>query len=444
MCLKKAKKYACSILTKQQAIPHAFFFPKILILWRSKRFNMETIQSPPQNLATAAEKYVKQYFRDHIDEKYFYHNFQHTCDVIETARRLGAGYALSVNDTEALIVAAWFHDTGYDQGAAGHEARGQVNVRRFLEKHAYPEAGIQKVEHLIEATQISFQPRNLLEEVIRDSDYSHLGSELYWDRCSRVRQELLMTRQSFLTEEEWVQFELDFITNHHYHTELARQYFDNGKFKNIKQLKKYQQRIAPSEDSNEDRKLKKQKKKTEKEFKEMNLGRGVETMYRNTHRTHLNLSVMADNKANIMLSINAIIISIVISSLIPSFEQHPEYIIPTFLLLAVCLAALIFAILSTRPKITKGEFSREEIENKRTNLLFFGNFYNMTLDDFDWGMTEMIKDRDFLYSSMTRDIYYLGKVLAQKYRYLRICYSIFMYGLIAVVFAFAIALWLNS
>jgi hypothetical protein len=157
----------------------------------------------------------------------------------------------------------------------------------------------------------------------------------------------------------------------------------------------------------------------------------------------LNLSAIADNKANIMLSINAIIMSIAISSLIPNFNAHPELILPTFLLLAVCLGALIFAILSTRPKITKGEFTREDIAKKQTNLLFFGNFYNMKLEDFDWGMKEMIQDRDFLYSSMTRDIYFLGKVLAQKYRFLRICYSIFMFGLILVVIAFGLVLWLN-
>ena len=135
--------------------------------------------------------------------------------------------------------------------------------------------------------------------------------------------------------------------------------------------------------------------------------------------------------------------SIVISSLIPSFNSHPELIWPTFLLLAVCLSALVFAILSTRPKITKGEFTREDIAKRQTNLLFFGNFYNMNLEDFDWGMKEMIQDRDFLYSSMTRDIYFLGKVLAQKYRFLRICYSIFMFGLILVVIAFGLVLWIN-
>jgi hypothetical protein len=184
---------------------------------------------------------------------------------------------------------------------------------------------------------------------------------------------------------------------------------------------------------------KKKKGKKAKKKKKQNLGRGVETMYRTTYRTHINLSSIADNKANIMLSINAIIISIVVSNLATKLDSNPHLILPTALLLFVCMLSLVFAILSTRPKITKGKFSREDIENKQANLLFFGNFYNMDLDDFHWGMMEMLKDPDFLYSSMTRDLYYLGVVLAKKYRYLRICYSIFMYGLIISLIGFGIA-----
>ena len=63
----------------------------------------------------------------------------------------------------------------------------------------------------------------------------------------------------------------------------------------------------------------------------------------------------------------------------------------------------------------------------------------MKLDDFQWGMMEMIKDSDFQYSSMTRDLYFLGKVLAQKYRYLTFCYNIFMFGMILSVILFAMA-----
>jgi protein-S-isoprenylcysteine O-methyltransferase Ste14 len=196
---------------------------------------------------------------------------------------------------------------------------------------------------------------------------------------------------------------------------------------------------------------KRQKRKARKRFEEngfsddlgtknINLGRGVETMFRTTYRTHVNLSSIADNKANIMLSINAIVISIVVSTLLPKIIENSRLIIPTIILLSVCLLSIIFATLSTRPKITEGKSTLEGIKQKRSNLLFFGNFYSMKLEEFHWGMTEMIKDPDFVYSSMTRDLYFLGIVLAKKYRYLRICYSIFMFGLVLAVLAFVIAL----
>jgi hypothetical protein len=162
-------------------------------------------------------------------------------------------------------------------------------------------------------------------------------------------------------------------------------------------------------------------------------------MFRTTYRSHTNLSTLADNKANIMLSINGIIISIVISSLVPKLSSEHRLIIPTFVLLAVCLTSLVFAILASSPKVTSGVYSREDIKNRTSNLLFFGNFYKMPIEDYHWGVMEMIKDNDFLYSSMTRDLYYLGIVLALKYKLLRICYMVFMLGLIAAVLAFGIA-----
>jgi Family of unknown function (DUF5706) len=93
--------------------------------------------------------------------------------------------------------------------------------------------------------------------------------------------------------------------------------------------------------------------------------------------------------------------------------------------------------LSTRPKITTGTVTKADIEAKKSNLLFFGNFFNMKLEDYQWGMNEMINDPDFQYASMTRDLYFLGKVLAQKYKLLTYCYNVFMYGMITVVVVFA-------
>ncbi len=396
-----------------------------------------------KDIRQEARQYVERFYEDCVSKDYVYHNFEHVKEVVDAAKRIASHYPLADSELEILVLAAWFHDTGYDRGPDNHEARSCEHAKAFLLKRSYPEEDLKVVLECIMATKVPHQPKNLLEEILCDADMSHLGKSTYWEWCSRVRQELNLTQKRLMSEREWVDFELNFMLGHQYFTEAARQLNEAGKKQHIKQLRKHRQRFYPDEEAGGGEEAtgeeKKKKKKRKKENKKFNLGRGVETMYRTTYRTHINLSSIADNKANIMLSINGIIISIVVSSLATKLDSNPHLIIPTVLFLCICTASLVFAILSTRPKITKGEFSREDIEKKRANLLFFGNFYNMKLEDFHWGMMEMIKDSDFLYSSMTRDLYYLGVVLAKKYQYLRMSYTIFMYGLILSLIAFGIA-----
>ena len=404
-----------------------------------------------KNLLEEVELYIKKFYEERISPEYVYHNFEHIREVVDAINQIAAGYDLTEKELEILRLAAWFHDTGYDDGPDQHEERSCQHATAFLRSVDYPEEDLKQVLEVILATRVPYRPANLLQEIMCDADMSHLGNKTYWDRCGRVRQELNLTQKRLMSEPEWVELELNFVRNHHYDTEVAQMMYEDRKQKHIRQLIKHRKRLYPEgvpeavkegeEEKEEDRKKKKtgQQKKTRNDLKQINLGRGVETMYRTNYRTHIALSSIADNKANIMLSINAIIISIVVSNLATKLDTNPQLIVPTLLLLASCLFSLIFAILSTRPKVTEGRFTREDIEKKKANLLFFGNFYRMDLEDFHWGMLEMIKDSDFLYSSMTRDLYYLGVVLAKKYQYLRICYSIFMFGLIISMIAFAVA-----
>lgn len=403
------------------------------------------------SLLLEVEAYVTNFITEQVPKEYAYHDIQHTVSVVNDAREIGKQFDLSEIEMEILLLAAWFHDTGYDKGAMNHEERGARYAREYLSGQEYSEKDLQRIEDCILATKMPHDPKSLLERIICDADLGHIGQKIYWERCSKVRQEMALTKDLIMTDQEWVDFELEFMDRHEFQTPVAKQLYDRRKKKHIKQLHKQKVRLNPhaaytvdsiSNISNSSQKKNKKSKKPKSEIKEYNLGRGVETMYRTTYRTHVNLSSIADNKANIMLSINAIVISITLSVLTPRFPENPKLIFPTMVLLGVCLLAVIFATLSTRPKITEGKFTVEDIKAKKSNLLFFGNFYNMKMDDFHWGMMEMIKDPDFLYSSMTRDLYYLGVVLAKKYRYLRICYGIFMYGLIVAVLTFAVAFML--
>jgi hypothetical protein len=85
----------------------------------------------------------------------------------------------------------------------------------------------------------------------------------------------------------------------------------------------------------------------------------------------------------------------------------------------------------------------EKIKEGKTNLFFFGNFYKMDYDDYVRGLREVISRDEYIDQSIFKDLYNLGKTLGEKYRQLRICYTIFMAGVVASVLAFAITFYLK-
>ena len=171
--------------------------------------------------------------------------------------------------------------------------------------------------------------------------------------------------------------------------------------------------------------------------------RGVQTYFRSNYRNHINLSAIADNKANIMIGINAILISVLITFL--SYrnigENQPQVLLPLIIFLASGLASLIFAVLAVRPKITMVNPKGTTLDEAKRNITFFGNFVTLDLDEYEAAMDEVFNDSSLLYGNMVRDLYFLGKVLEKKYRFLSMSYNIFMVGFIATVLSFVIALF---
>ena len=176
-----------------------------------------------------------------------------------------------------------------------------------------------------------------------------------------------------------------------------------------------------------------------KKPKKKDPGRGIDTVFRITSNNNQRLSSQADSKAHILIQVNSIIISVLLSLLLRKIEDHTNLAIPAVILLTVNLVTIIFSILATRPHIPPGKFTRADLEEKKVNLLFFGNFYKMSLEEYAGGMLQLLEDRDFLYGSLIRDVYYQGIALGKKYRWLRLSYNVFMYGLIASVISFLIA-----
>ena len=394
--------------------------------------------NPSENqIVEKASEYVSGILNERLPRWALYHSHAHTLEVVESTREIAAGSRLNKSDTEVVLLAAWFHDTGYTELIDGHEERSASIAGEFLQHAGYPDERIEKVKGCIMATRLPQRPENLLEEIVCDADISHIGKKGFFRKSDLMRLEWEKHRGNTYTVVEWLNINVAFVAKHQFHTDYARSAFSKARLKNLGKLQKRLLEASELERQKSSDATAKQKKGEEKNRRPEQ--RGFETMFRTVPKNHLDLTSLADQKAHLMISNNSIILSVVVGLLLGKFDTNPYLIPPTLILVVVCLSAIVLAILATRPKITSGRFSKEDIQQKKVNLLFFGNFHNMTLSDFEGGMWEMMNDRDYLYGSMIKDVYFLGKVLGQKYKYLRWSYTIFMYGLVFAVLAYVVA-----
>jgi len=381
-----------------------------------------------------AEQFVFTLFKDKLSPAYTYHNFSHTLKVVAAAKEIIASDKLSENEITSLLLAAYFHDTGYTNGCEAHEEKSVEIFHEFAFAEKIDDETIRLTEELIRATEFIKEPTTHLHAIIRDADTSHFGEKNYMQTSELLRDEWATVSNQTFTDAEWLAGNRKMLTQkHRYQTDYAKLNWQKRKDKNIILIQEKINELGTSGELKQP--VKKAKDDAEKP------GRGVETMFKVTLNNHTQLSQIADSKANILLSVNAIIISISLSTLIPKLDSagNAHLVTPTFILLLFSVISIIFAILSTRPKVTTGSFTRKEINDRKVNLLFFGNFYKMPLDEYQWAMNEMMQDKDYLYNSMIKDLYYLGLVLNRKYKLLRITYNIFMLGIIVSVIAFVFA-----
>jgi predicted metal-dependent HD superfamily phosphohydrolase len=422
------------------------------------------------NILEQAQHYVRSFFDTHVNDKLVYHNRKHTERVVESAVQIAQHYQL--NDAEFFIVkvAAWFHDIGYLTGdGPGHEERGARMAEAFLEGTGVDRGIIDSIRKCILATQLPQRAVTLVEQIVCDADLYHLGTEEFSERNKLMRKEAEAVHNKKISKEEWRKGTIRFLESHHYYTDYCRLLLNEKQQENLGKLKAKEpadeehvlngllrqhglleaagkngnplegllRKAGVSDDPGSGDGEKQATK--EKKNKKKDPGRGIDTVFRITSNNNQRLSSQADSKAHILIQVNAIIISVLLSLLLRKIEDHTNLAIPATLLLFVNLVTIIFSILATRPHIPPGTFTKADLDDKKVNLLFFGNFYRMSLEEYAGGMLVMMDDKDFLYGSLIRDVYYQGIALGKKYMWLRWSYNVFMYGLIASVLAFLVA-----
>src|SRR5690606_1357538 len=343
------------------------------------------------DLIKDTEHFVLELFKDKLPNTYIYHNFNHTQRVVKSTKELIENSQLNVKEEEALMLASWLHDTGYTVKFEGHEEESVKIARDFLSRKNVDEEIIKMVENCILATKFDRKPGTPLEYIIKDADSSHLAKEYFLELSEFLRQELQLLNISNYTSSEWLDENIKMFTEKH-------KFFTNYAMRNWKPLKDKNLSELLNRKNKDQQKLKKEETKAilKAEAKNNNPERSIQTLFRVTLRNHIALSEIADTKANILLSVNAIIISLALANLIPQLDAatHKHLLIPTLILIVFSVASIILSIMSTRPNVTSGQFTKEQVEKREVNLLFFGNFHKMPFDQFKWGLTKLIQDKD--------------------------------------------------
>lgn len=378
-----------------------------------------------------AKLFIIDYFSQNNDPKYLFHTLEHTLNVAGQTETIGKAEGLTETEMQAVQIAAWFHDVGYLIQEDDHESFSIRTVRSFLEKYSVEPVVLQMVEACIQATKRDHEPLTLPEKVIMDADVSHLGDPDFISISKKLRKERSICTKCEVHPLDYWKDTLAFMERQQFYTGYALTHFQTVKLQNMGKVKE----LIHEEETMKPKKQNSASRSTDK---------GVESMFRLTAGNQMRLSAIADKKANILISINSVLLSVsaALMSAQPfsnllgnSFPRH-ELLIPIIILFFCSLLSLVFAILSCRPLLSSEKYTEDDLKARRVNLLFFGNFRQIDYPRYQEAVKEMMNDYDYLYSNMIKDQYYLGKSLFRKYKLLRTAYDVFMYGFIiaAVVF----------
>jgi predicted metal-dependent HD superfamily phosphohydrolase len=397
---------------------------------------------PDHSTYKKVEEYVRGLFAEKYDPAAVFHNLRHTEIVVSRTKEIAAHYNLSSREILILIAAAWFHDVGHlFTTPSKHEEKSVEIMKEFMSSQTDDKELITEIERCILATRMPRNPTNILQEIICDADTYHFGTKDF-KHTNKLNKEECRLKTGTLNKKEFNKKTIEMLEEHEFYTDYSKDLLTKSKKKNMKKLKKKQAEIddnqpvvASADHAGNFSNLEKDKTGL--------MSKGIQTMLRLTSENHLKLSDMADNKANILISVNAIIISIILTVLLRQLEYEPYLTVPSIIFLSVSVATIVISILATRPKISGGTFTNQDIMDKRTNLLFFGNFHRASFEEYNIAMRNMMVDTDYLYGSLIKDIYHLGTVLGRKYKLIRLAYNIFMIGIVISVIAFALAVFIN-
>ena len=384
------------------------------------------------DISTLARQFVLNLFNQKNDTRLVHHSYRQANEIVKSVNSLAQANGSTEGEWEAAVLAGWFFNVGYLFDYQNPVGKSVELAGKFLDAHHFTRAKKSLILGTISAVHEGHPAKTPEPQLLSDAVNGVKYGAGFFENLPLWQLERELVLNLKYEPLEWLAYAMEQLRASRFYTSHAKVEYEPLMASHIVVLK---QRI--------EKQKKREQAKVEPADRRFNnleprISTGVQTFFRTNYRNHINLSAIADQKANIMISVNAILISVIISviSYRNMTETNPAILMPVLIFLVTGLASLIFAVLAARPKVTSNINDSTPLEDAKKHLVFFGNFVSLNVDKYEELLEEMFQDTELLYGNMSRDLYYLGKVLDKKYRFLSISYNIFMVGFVATVLTF--------
>lgn len=406
------------------------------------------------NALQQVEIYATKALTNDLSEKFVYHDIEYAHRMIRAIKEIGEHEKLNDSDREILLIAGWMNNVGFVEGnkfniTSPEDLFSKCNKcsvdlsEKFLSELSFPEDKINQITKIIQESRPGEHERSPLSNILADAITIDWGKPKAKKNLKKLYEEFLLTEAISYGKGTWYEIVLEYLNKHEYYTNFGKTFLEPVKLdliekieKEKKDLEKTEKIIIQKELNISDEELKKLKKSLSSVKGRDD--RGIQTLFRTTSRNHYTLNQMVDRKASIMISINAILVSLILSRILGQLDTFCIHNSPILIILVGSIISILLATSAITPSKTHGVFTEEEIRNKKGNLLYFGNFHDMNFRDYQWGMLQMLNDSNYLYSSLIQDLYFLGQTLNKKSKLIRSSLGIFMISLTLSVIAFLI------
>jgi predicted metal-dependent HD superfamily phosphohydrolase len=357
-----------------------------------------------------------------------FHSYDRSRELARACKEIAKGCDLDAEQTRIALLAAWFHDAGYAAGPHTDGVESAAIARQFLAENGQPAELADAVEACMRAAGDGVL-ENAAQEVLHDALLVSTANKRYVRELALLRLENERRGDVAVSDIEWTESHIRYLDQHPFRTRYAQIEYNRGRAENLVRLHnllREQREQAAAQRADDD--------KVEK-----GLGKRVEGLYSDIIRNELRLLAIADRRTSTMVHVNAIMISLVVALLLRHIEAHRHLLVPTLLLLAVNLLAVLISILSMRVGRSVRDVLGEDANGHDGNLLAITNRLPMSRDEYYERMENLTRDVPALRKAMIEATFYIRRILNWRARMLRLTYDVFLGGLVISVFVFVVA-----